>query len=145
MTVAYLEGPSPAWRDSAICSVVVISLLVAYMCYVILKQNHWHTIYVAQQQDLLLKNARKAALSERALNDFVAHEGSYRTVYVTHLVIVPSCTAYSQILILFLPISKPGTYDVHRTTIYSSKSIEFRHQRLYVCVGYCGVTFAAEI
>ena len=72
MTVGY--NASSSWGRWAIFATVFISFCIAALVYVVLLQKQLHNDMAAEKSALLVENARNAAIAERELNEFIAHE-----------------------------------------------------------------------
>jgi signal transduction histidine kinase/CheY-like chemotaxis protein len=75
ITVAYCNtGRRIAWYPWAVCGITLVSFVVSALVYTLFSQKQLHTDAIAEQQQCLVDNAKKAATVERELNDFIAHE-----------------------------------------------------------------------
>jgi signal transduction histidine kinase/CheY-like chemotaxis protein len=74
ITVAYRIDESEGWKDWAIFATIIVSICISVLVYIVLLQKQVHADMVAKQSQLLIENSRKAAIAERELNDFIAHE-----------------------------------------------------------------------
>jgi signal transduction histidine kinase/CheY-like chemotaxis protein len=74
ITVAYHVDGSEKWKDWAIVATIIVSICISILVYIVLLQKQIHADMLAKQSELLVENSRKAAIAERDLNDFIAHE-----------------------------------------------------------------------
>ena len=74
ITVTYCTEGCNKWFPYVIAIIVVVSVCLSFMVYTIFSQKQLHSDALAEKQAQLVHNSRKAAESERELNDFIAHE-----------------------------------------------------------------------
>jgi signal transduction histidine kinase/CheY-like chemotaxis protein len=74
ITVAYRVDDTEQWKVGAIFATITVSFCISILVYVVLLQKQIHTDLVAEQSALLVEASRIAAVAERELNDFIAHE-----------------------------------------------------------------------
>ncbi|CAJ1959835.1 unnamed protein product [Cylindrotheca closterium] len=74
ITVTYCIDGCINWFPGVIAATLVFSLCIAVLVYVIFSQQQLHSDVLAEKQEQLVLNSKKAAQKERELNDFIAHE-----------------------------------------------------------------------
>lgn len=74
ITVAYKVDAQEGWKKWAIFATIIVSVCIAVLVYIVLLQKQIHADMGTKQSELLIENSRKAAVAERELNDFIAHE-----------------------------------------------------------------------
>ena len=74
MTIMYCTSGCNAWFPWVIVAVVLLSFCLSSLVYTIFSQKQLHANQLAEKQIQMVTNSRKAAQSERELNDFIAHE-----------------------------------------------------------------------
>ena len=74
MTIVYKADKKSAAFTWTIITTIIFSSLISFMVFVVLIQKQIHSEVQAEQTALLVNNARQAALAERELNEFIAHE-----------------------------------------------------------------------
>jgi signal transduction histidine kinase len=74
ITVAYRVDDAQQWKEWAIFATITVSFCISALVYVVLLQKQIHADLVAEQTAKLVENSRMAAIVERELNDFIAHE-----------------------------------------------------------------------
>jgi len=74
ITVKYCTNGCVPWFPWVILATLVLSLCIAVLVYLIFSQQQLHSDALAEKQAQLVLNSKHAALKERELNDFIAHE-----------------------------------------------------------------------